>query len=235
MRRISILIVDDEIAVLKYIQSALKSRGYDTLIAVNGNEALKTIEGEMPDIIILDVMMPGGPDGFEVCRRLREWSQIPIIMLSGRTDPEEKVRCLEAGADDYISKPFNTNELNARITAVLRRYQVKNNSAPPTQPVFDSGDLHIDFAARRCWVADNEIKLTPTEYTLLQEFVINAGKVLDHTYLLKKVWGAEYSGEVEYLRVFVNRLRLKLESNSTNHQYITTVPRVGYMFNNKIA
>jgi len=177
--------------------------------------------------VILDIMMPK-VDGFEVCQRLREWSQIPIIMLSARGDEEDKVKCLDLGADDYITKPFGVEELLARVKAVFRRTQAVG--ATLTRPAFTSGDLTINFVERRVTIADREVKLTPTEYNLLQELVLNAGKVLTHTHLLSKVWGPEYRDEREYLHVFIRRLRNKLEPDPTNPSYIITVPGVGYQF-----
>jgi two-component system KDP operon response regulator KdpE len=230
MNRDRILIVDDDLTVLKFLQAAFKDTEYGTLTATNGLQAIETVEKEMPDLVILDIAMPK-MDGLQVCRRLREWSQIPIIMLSAFCDTEEKVKCLEAGADDFVCKPFSMEELIARIISVLRRS--KAAQTPPAQPVMTAGDLYIDFNARRVTSSGNDVKLTPTEYSLLRELAANVGKVLDHTYLLKKVWGAEYSGEMEYLRVFVNRLRAKLEPDQSKPRYIITIPGVGYMFNRR--
>ena len=222
-----ILIVDDELAIIKFLRANLEAKGFETLAAMDGAEALETIERELPDLVILDIMMPK-MDGFEVCRRLREWSQIPIIMLSARGDEGDKVKCLDLGSDDYITKPFGAHELIARVRAVLRRTEAAGTI--PAQTSFTSGDLQINFAQRRVTIADKEVKLTPTEYSLLQEFVLNTGNVLTHTYLLNKVWGLEYREEREYLHVFVRRLRTKLESDPTNPRYILTVPGVGYQF-----
>ncbi len=222
-----ILVVDDEISIVKFLRANLESKGYEVLAAMNGAEALQTFEMELPDLVILDIMMPK-MDGFEVCRRLREWSQVPIIMLSARGDEKDKVKCLDLGADDYITKPFGANELTARVGAVLRR--TREGATIPTKPFFTSGDLKINFAQRKVSIADKEVKLTPTEYNLLQEFVLNAGKVLTHTHLLNKVWGPEYRDEKEYLHVFIPRLRAKLEPDPTNPKYITTVSGVGYQF-----
>ena len=227
MNKTRILVVDDELSIIKFLRANLESKGYEVLTAINGAEALQTFEMELPDLVILDIMMPK-MDGFEVCRRLREWSQTPIIMLSARGDESDKVKCLDLGADDYITKPFGKDELIARVRAVTRRTETA--ASMPTQPSFTSGDLEISFAQRRVTVAGKEVKLTPTEYTLLQEFVLNAGKVLTHTHLLNKVWGPEYSEEREYLHVFVRRLRAKLEPAPTNPRYIVTVPGVGYQF-----
>jgi len=222
-----ILTVDDELSILKFLRSNLEDRGYTVISATNGEEAINIVERELPDLIILDVMMPK-MDGFEVCRRLREWSQIPIIMLSARGDESDKVQCLDLGADDYIVKPFSANELVARVSAVLRR--TKTASTLPTKSVITRGDLVINLAQRKVTRAGQDIKLTPTEYALLQELVVNSGKVLTHTLLLNKVWGPEYRDEREYLHVFIRRLRAKLEPDPNKPRYITTVSGVGYQF-----
>jgi two-component system KDP operon response regulator KdpE len=222
-----ILVVDDELSIIKFLRANLEAGGYDVLAAMNGAEALETFEMELPDLVLLDIMMPK-MDGFEVCRRLREWSQVPIIMLSARGDEKDKVECLDLGADDYITKPFGKDELIARVKAVLRR--TETGATIPSTASFTSGDLEINFAQRKVTVAGREVKLTPTEYSLLQEFALNAGKVLTHTHLLNKVWGPEYREDTQYLHVFVRRLRAKLESDPTNPTYITTAPGVGYQF-----
>ena len=222
-----ILTVDDELSILRFLRSNLEDRGFTVISATNGEEALHMIEMELPDLIILDIMMPK-MDGFEVCRQLREWSQIPIIMLSARGDEKDKVRCLDLGADDYIVKPFGADELIARVSAVLRR--TKTASVSPTKSTVTSGDLVINFAARQVTRAGLEIKLTPTEYALLQELAVNTGKVLTHTHLLNKVWGPEYREEREYLHVFARRLRSKLEPDPNNPKRILTVSGVGYQF-----
>jgi len=227
MHRTRVLIVDDDLTIIKFLRANLEASDYKTLTAMDGAEALQSIEMELPDLVILDIMMPK-IDGFEVCQRLREWSQIPIIMLSARGDEEDKVKCLDLGADDYITKPFGVEELIARVRTVLRRTQAIG--AITTQPAFTSGDLTINFVERRVTIADCEVKLTPTEYNLLQELVLNAGKVLTHTHLLSKVWGPEYRDEREYLHVFIRRLRNKLEPDKTNPRYILSVPGVGYQF-----
>jgi len=227
MHRPRVIIADDDLAIIKFLRANLEAIGYKTLTAMDGAEALQTIEMELPDLVILDIMMPR-LDGFEVCQQLREWSQIPIIMLSARGDEEDKVKCLDLGADDYITKPFGVEELLARVKAVFRRTQAVG--AITTQPAFTSGDLTINFVERRVTIADREVKLTPTEYNLLRELVLNAGKVLTHTHLLSKVWGPEYRDEREYLHVFIRRLRNKLEPDPTNPSYIITVPGVGYQF-----
>ena len=222
-----ILIVDDELAIVKFLRANLEANGYETLAASDGAEALQKVEMELPDLIILDIMMPK-IDGFEVCRRIREWSQIPIIMLSVRGDLMDKVKCLDLGADDYLTKPFGKEELIARVRAVLRR--TEGAYVTSSQPSFTCDDLEINFVERRITVAGREVKLTPTEYNLLRELALNTNKVLTHNMLLGKVWGPEYGEEKEYLRVFVNRLRQKLEVNPENPKYIITVPGVGYQF-----
>jgi len=220
-----ILIVDDDPAIVKYVRANLEANSFATAVAINGNEALKAVELELPDLILLDIMMPE-MDGFEVCRRLREWSTVPIVMLTARGDETDKVRCLEMGADDYISKPFGVNELMARITAVLRRASIQRVTT--IKPSFSSGELKINFNARRVTVAGKEVKLTPIEYNLLQELTLNTGKVLTHTHLLQKIWGQEYLSENQYLHVFIGRLCSKLEPEAKEFSCITSIPGVGY-------
>ncbi len=222
-----ILIVDDEVSILRYLGSILRGEGYEVVSAGNGREALRLAEEEDPALIILDIMMPR-LDGFEVCRRVREWSHVPIIMLSARSDEQDKVKCLDLGADDYITKPFEAEELLARMRAVLRRANGANQITTPAS--FTAGELVINFAQRLVSISRKEVKLTPTEYNLLQEFALNAGKVLTHAYLLNKVWGPEYGEEREYLHVFVRRLRNKIEPDPANPRLIVTVPAVGYKF-----
>jgi two-component system KDP operon response regulator KdpE len=222
---VRILAVDDEVAIVRLLRSCLKAKGFETLVAMNGVEALQITEREPIDLLILDIVMPN-MDGFEVLRRVREWSQVPIIMLSAMGNEEDKVKCLDLGADDYLSKPFGTNELIARVRAVLRRV---TSASLPIQSSFSSSDLHIDFAKRRVSVANREVKLTPTEYSLLKEMALDAGKVFTHIELLRRVWGAEYGQELEYLHVFASRLRAKIESDPKNPRYIKTIPGVGYM------
>jgi len=225
-----VLIVDDDPGIIKLLRANFRDMDYEPLVAMDGAEALQTIQRELPDLIILDIKMPK-IDGLEVCRQLREWSQIPIIMLSVDSTIEQKVKCMDLGADDYVVKPFSLDELMARVRTVLRRTRAVRST--PTQPVFTAGDLQINFVERRVTSAGNEIRCTPMEYRLLEELVLNVGKVLTHVHLLNRVWGSEYGGETEYLRVFVNRLRAKLEPEPTKPRYIITVPGVGYMFNRR--
>jgi two-component system KDP operon response regulator KdpE len=227
MRQVRILIVDDDPAILKFLRANLKAGSYETLAAVDGAEALQVFERESPDLVLLDITMPK-MDGFDVCRRLREWSKIPIIMLSARGDEMDKVKCLDLGADDYLTKPFGVDELLARVRAVLRRTEPARTQ--PTKSCFTCEGIDINFADRRVTVSGREVALTPTEYKLLQELVLNANKVLTHSMLLGKVWGPEYGSEKEYLRVFISRLRKELEPDPINPRYLLTIPGVGYQF-----
>jgi two-component system KDP operon response regulator KdpE len=226
-RHTRILIVDDDAVISKFVRANLEAEGWQTLTAMDGYEALQAIEMELPDLVILDVMMPN-IDGFEVLHRLREWSQIPVIMLSVREEEAYKVKCLNLGADDYVTKPFGADELIARVRAVLRRNETANFAN--RQSLFTSGDLQINFGTKRVTAAGTEVRLTPTEYNLLQELVLHAGKVLAHDYLLRRVWGPEYGQEREYLHVFIGRLRSKVEPDPAKPKYIITVPGIGYRF-----
>lgn len=227
MDKVHILVVDDDLAISKLLSTNLRARGYEVTVAMDGKQALDSVEQEFFDLIILDIMMPG-LDGVEVCRRVREWSRIPIIILSARGDEKDKVKCLELGADDYLTKPFGIAELIARIKTALRHSDAAK--AAPIRPTFACGEIEINFALRRVTVGGAEVKLTPTEYAVLQQLVTNSDKVLTHTMLLQRVWGEEYHAEKEYLRVFVGRLRKKLEADPDNPRYIITVPGVGYHF-----
>jgi len=227
MHKTRILIVDDDIGVVKSLRANLASKGFETMTALDGAEALNIIERELPDLIILDIMMPK-MNGSDVCQRIREWSQIPIIMLSARRDIEEKAGCLDAGADDYITKPFGVNELVARVRAVLRRSDGMEHAA--VTPNFSAGSLKINFVAREVTVGGREIKMTPTEYNLLQELALGSGRVFSHATLLGRVWGPEYAEEREYLRVFIGRLRKLIEEDPLNPKHILTITGVGYKF-----
>jgi DNA-binding response OmpR family regulator len=227
MRRTRILIVDDEPAIRKLLRANLEKNGFEAMSADDGAEALKLVEREAPDLVVLDIIMPR-MDGFETCRRLREWSTIPIIMLSAKDEEQDKVKCLEIGADDYITKPFGSGELVARINAVLRRTRARETAV--TEPNFVCGDVKINFVQRKVTVRRKIVKLTPTEYNLLRELALNAEKVLTYNQLLNRVWGAEYAQEREYLHVFTSRLRAKIEDDRNNPEYIVTIPGVGYKF-----
>lgn len=229
MAKKRILIVDDDLNITKFLRSNLESKDFEVLVAMDGAEAISIFEKDLPDMVVLDINMPK-MDGFEVCRRLREWAKTPIIVLSARDNEGDKVKCLDLGADDYITKPFGALELIARVNATLRRSELGESQL--AQPSFTSGDIMVNFAKRQVTVAGKEIELTPTEYNLLQELVLNAGKVLTYTYLLNKVWGPEYREEREYLHVFVRRLRTKLEHDPSVPKYLITIHGVGYQFQN---
>jgi two-component system KDP operon response regulator KdpE len=225
MEKKHILIVDDDPAILRLLSTNLKARGYEVTTAANGEESLEAVQKDFVDLMILDLMMPK-VDGVEVCRRIREWSDVPIIILSARGDENDKVKCLELGADDYLTKPFGIAELMARIKTAFRHRG--DPTVSPAQSTFICDGLEINFAKRRVTVNGNEITLTPTEFALLQHLAVNSDKVLTHSMLLQSVWGSEYSSEKEYLRVFVGRLRRKLEPDPKNPKYIQTIPGVGY-------
>ena len=223
-----ILAVDDDVQVLHLVRRTLEMEGYRVITADSGEAALGAFEQQPPDLVVLDIMMPG-IDGYAVCKRIRSLSHVPIIMLTAIGDDEEQARGLDAGADDYVTKPFSVEVLLARVRAVLRRSQA--TFPTPFCDVFRSDGLEIDFARRRVTVAGNEIRLTPTEFHLLQELVLNAGKVLTHTYLLQKVWGPEYQDERQYLHVFVKSLRTKLGLKHEGHGAIDGIAGVGYRLN----
>ncbi|HLB27672.1 MAG TPA: response regulator transcription factor [Dehalococcoidales bacterium] len=227
MAKIRILIVDDEVSILKLLRVSLEDAGYEVVSAIDGVDAIDKMEGALPHLVILDVTMPR-MDGFEVCRRVREWSNVPIIILPARSDKADILKAFNLGADDYVLKPFSVDELNARVKAVLRRNGTGDETAVP--PVFTSGNLSIDFAGRQVSVAGNRVDLTPTEFSLLKELTLNSGKVLTYAYLLGKVWGPEYKDEREYLHVFIARLRAKLEGAPSEPKRIVTVSGVGYQF-----
>lgn len=222
-----VLVVDDEISIQRLVSASLRQAGYQAVLAIDGEQGLQFAEQNPPALIILDIAMPK-IDGYEVCRRVREWSQVPIIMLSGKRDEADKVTCLKLGADDYLVKPFGVQELLARVEAVLRRSRPSDLVA--NEPVFESGELQIHFPQHLVTMDGEQIKLTPVEFNLLRQLVINRGKVLTHRMLLQQVWGPEYADEREYVRVFVNRLRRKLHDDSEAPRYIRTEPGVGYSF-----
>jgi two-component system KDP operon response regulator KdpE len=226
MKDEKILIVDDDPKMIKLIQSNLKARGYNTFIAQNGIEAIDTTEKELPDLLILDLLMPK-MDGREVCRRLRQWTDIPIIVLSALGQVNDKVTCFELGADDYIVKPFSIDELIARVRALLNRFRKQQDKF--NTPAIKKGDLEINLASGIVSLSGKPIRLTNTEFRLLNEFVLNQGKVLTHEHLLNKVWGAEFQNEKEYLRVYISRLRNKLGASETN-PLIDAISGIGYQF-----
>jgi two-component system KDP operon response regulator KdpE len=222
-----ILVAEDEVGLRDFITRNLRARGFEVLEAGNGLEAMAQWEREQPHLLILDIMMPQ-MDGLEVCRRVREQSATPIIVLTALDTESDKVTALDLGADDYLTKPFGVEELLARVRAVLRRAQW--DSVPPASGVKRYGELEIDLPRHSVRLRGSEVRLTPTEFALLEQLVTNAGKVLTHRTLLQRVWGPEYGGEAEYLRVYINRLRQKLEMDAANPRLFLTEPGVGYRF-----
>lgn len=217
-----VLVVDDESAIRRFLRVTLSSQGYEVFEAANGQEALSGVTGHKPDIVILDLGLPD-MDGVEIVRVLREWTRTPIIILSVRGSETDKIAALDAGADDYLTKPFSAGELTARLRAALRR-----TSESKAEPVFRAGTLKVDLARRVVSVADREVQLTPTEYGLLRTLVTNAGKVLTHRQLLKEVWGPGYEQEFHMLHVNISNLRRKIEPESGRPRLIVTEPGVGY-------
>jgi two-component system, OmpR family, KDP operon response regulator KdpE len=224
MSAVSILVVDDEPQIRRVLRSTLSTHGYEIVEAKTGEEALEWMRKEPPDLVLLDMNMPG-MGGVEACREIRRASDAPIIMLTVRSAERDKVAALDAGADDYVVKPFGIEELLARIRAALRRYS-PGDGPPP----FASKDLSIDFEARQVRVRDQSVHLTPKEYEVLRHLVANQGKPLTHRRLLQAVWGPDYGEETESLRVVINQLRKKLEADPAHPKYIVTEPWVGYRF-----
>jgi two-component system KDP operon response regulator KdpE len=224
-----ILVVDDEPDLIESVRLGftLQWREVDVLGAGSGEAGLDVVEREQPDIVLLDVGLPD-IDGFEVLRQIRAFSDVPVVMLTARDDSMDKVKGLELGADDYVTKPFNHLELIARVKAVLRRLEMP---APASRaPSFRSGDLEVDFARQEARLGGERLDLTPTEYKLLYHLVRNAGHVLQHGTLLAKVWGREYIDEVDYIRVYIRRLRDKLGDDPDDPRYIRTERGLGYRF-----
>ncbi len=221
-----ILIVDDEPQLRRVMKTSLTANGYEAYEAPSGEEALNALRSNDPDLILLDLNMPG-MGGMAACRELRASSDVAIIVLSVRDSERDKIAALDAGADDYITKPFSVNELLARIRANLRRLPSQNEQ---NQPAFVSDDLSVDFATRQVTARGNPVRLTPKEFELLQHLMANANKPVTHRKLLQTLWGPDYGDEVEYLRVFVSQLRKKLEADPAHPRYIVTEPWVGYRF-----
>ena len=217
-----VLVVDDELAIRRFLRVALNAQGYGVSEAANGWEALNAVIAHRPDVIILDLGLPD-MDGVEVTRRLREWSQIPVIVLSVREQESDKISALDAGADDYLTKPFSSGELMARIRVALRRA-----AQPAGEQILQVGNLRVDLARRQVTIEEVEVSLTPIEYDLLRVLIQNAGKVLTHRFLLHKVWGPGYEAELHLLRVNISNLRRKIEADAARPQYLLTEPGVGY-------
>jgi two-component system KDP operon response regulator KdpE len=220
-----VLVVEDDPNIVDLIRSNLAVRGFDTVVSTDGARALQLLETERPDIILLDLMLPEA-DGFDLCRQIRERSTVGVIVVSARGGERDKVSALNVGADDYMTKPFSIEELLARITATLRRTRV-STAAEPAPAVVVAGDVEIDLASQQVTRKGQPIHLTPTEFALLRELATHQGKLLGHAHLLRRVWGPGYETETEYVRVYVRRLRAKLEGEG-DPPLIVTQPRAGY-------
>jgi two-component system, OmpR family, KDP operon response regulator KdpE len=224
-----ILVVDDEPQIRRSLQVNLEGKGYAVVTAEDAEQAIQAIANRTPDVIVLDLLMPG-LDGIALTQRIREHSAVPIIVLSAIGDERKKVEALELGADDYVTKPFSTEELLARIKSILRRAA----GAQSSLPVWTSGELSVNFDRREVRLNSELVRLTPTEYDLLKYMIEHAGKVLTHRMLLTAVWGPAYNDQAQYLRVFVGQLRKKLEKDATRPRYILTDPGVGYRFDAEV-
>jgi two-component system KDP operon response regulator KdpE len=221
-----ILVVEDQPRVVRLVSEVLKAVGYQILVAGDGKHALEMVSLEQPDLVLLDILLPGDMDGYEICRRLREFSAVPIIMLTAKARDDDILTGFDAGADDYLTKPFNAKELLARVKAVLRRSQ---RPEEVTLAIFTCGELKIDYARHAVTRGGETVSLTRTEYALLRELALNANRVLSHPDLLTAVWGPEYRHEMDYLRAYVRYLRRKIEADPSNPTYIVTLPGIGYM------
>jgi two-component system KDP operon response regulator KdpE len=219
-----VLLIDDEPPMRRLLRTALGAHGYSLLESMTGEDGLQQAATRLPDLVIVDLGLPD-IDGVQVIRRLREWSTTPIIVLSARGQERDKIEALEAGADDYVSKPFGVGELVARMRVALRHAA---RGPSPDEPVFTLDALKVDQAHRRVFVGAREVHLTPLEYRLLTTLVHHAGKVLTHDQLLKEVWGPPYVGQSHYVRVYMAQLRRKLEENPARPRYMLTEPGVGY-------
>jgi DNA-binding response OmpR family regulator len=223
----TILVVDDEKRIVRFIRLNLEQDGFKVISAFNGTEALEQVRRNLPNLMLLDVMMPD-IDGFEVLKKIRLASSVPVIMLTAKGEEDDRIKGLELGADDYITKPFSPRELVSRVKAVLRRTEAF--SGDPTNVIEIDDWLKLDFNRRQIWVGGELVQLRPTEYRLLYHLVQNAGWVVTHDQLLIKVWGYEYRDEPHYVRLYINYLRKKIEKDPSNPEYILTERGVGYRF-----
>jgi two-component system KDP operon response regulator KdpE len=221
------LVIEDDPNIVDLIRSNLAVRGFDTVVSTDGMRALQLLETEEPDIVLLDLTLPEA-DGFELCRQIREQSSVAVIVVSARGGERDKVTALNMGADDYMTKPFSVEELLARIAATLRRTRAAG-TIEPGPPIVTAGDVVIDLANQQVTKGGTAVHLTPTEFALLRELVVNRGKLLSHAHLLRRVWGPAYQTETEYVRVYVRRLRAKLGADEAE-PLIVTAPRAGYRF-----
>jgi two-component system KDP operon response regulator KdpE len=223
-----VLVVDDEPRLVTLVREILNATGYEVSAATSGLHAIEAVAIEKPAMVLLDIMLVGGIDGYEVARRIRQFSTVPIIMLTAKVTESDLLKGFDAGADDYITKPFSSKELLARIRAVLKRSQEEKENT--LDSVIDCGSLRIELARRRVTLEGHEVKLTSTEYRLLHELVIHRNQVMLHEQLLTSIWGEEYRGDLEYLRTYIRHLRSKLELDPTHPKLIVRSRGAGYMF-----
>ena len=227
MKKTRILVVDDDPRLVRLVREVLTAAGYEVIASSNGEQAIERIAIEQPELVLLDIILAAGLDGYQVARRVREFSTVPIIMLTAKVTETDMLTGFEAGADDYITKPFSSKELLVRVRAVLKRSQ--GIAPPPSGAKIGCGEMVIELARRRVAIAGREIHLTATEYNLLHEFATHCNQVLFHEQLLTTVWGPEYRNDVDYLRSYVHLLRKKLEVDPANPKMLVSVPGVGYM------
>lgn len=220
------MIVEDQPQVIRLVTEVLRTVGYDVIAASNSETAIEMTAMEQPALILLDIMFPQGPDGFEACRHIRQFSDVPIIMLTAMAKENDRLRGFDAGADDYLTKPFSAKELVARVRAVLRRTHQPDGIITAS---LKCGGLVINFARHSVKVSDKEVSLTRTEYFLLRQLALNPNRVMLHRDLLNAVWGQEYRDDIDYLRAYIRYLRMKLEKDPSNPKYIITSPGIGYM------
>ncbi len=221
-----ILVVDDDPRIIRLVREVLSAVGYQVLIRNDGQSAIEAVAVEQPDLVVLDILMDD-IDGYQVCRRVREFSEVPIVMLTAKVMETDMLTGFEAGADDYITKPFSSKELLARVRAVLNRTQ--KSLSPTGQAVVECGDLRVDLARRQVSVAGSEVYLTATEYNLLYQLVTHLNQVLTHEQLLIEVWGSQYRDDIDYLRSYIHYLRKKLERDPSNPRMILNIQGVGYL------
>lgn len=227
MNKPRILVVDDEPKLVRLVREVLTATGFEVLSTGSGENAVEMAALEQPDLILLDIVLSGPADGYSVARHLREFSDVPIIMLTAKARESDLLQGFDAGADDYVVKPFSSQELLARVRAVLKR--ARREPAASTEAEIVCGELRLDLARRRVMIGGGEVHLTPTEYNLLLEFATHRNQVLLHEQLLTAVWGTEYRDDIDYLRAYIRYLRHKLEPDPANPRRIVTVPGVGYM------
>ena len=217
------LVVDDEAAILRFLRPALEANAYEITSAGTAAEALKRITAEQPDIVVLDLGLPDG-DGKDVIRKVRQWSDVPIVVLSARDRDSEKIEALDLGADDFVNKPFSIGELMARLRAALRHRMQRQSETP----VLRAGDIEIDIPRHRITRSGEEVKLTPKEFDLLSFLARHAGKVVTHRQILEEVWGPAHGGDTQYLRVYINHVRQKIEADLEDPKIVITEPGIGY-------